>query len=91
MAESLSIKFFRSTHLCLNIFNELSRHELRKDPLYSQRGVTYLLLKRSIVIANTVDSDQTPRSVASDLGLHCLQMSLLWDARLKRIKIKMTG
>ena len=28
----------------------------------------------------TVDPDQTPISAASDLGLHCLPMSL-WDAR----------
>ena len=27
--------------------------------------------------ANSVDPDQTPRSVASDLGLHCLPMPLL--------------
>ena len=33
--------------------------------------------------ANGVDPDQTPRSAASDLGLHCLPMSLLWDARHK--------
>ena len=33
--------------------------------------------------ANSVDPDQTPRSAASDQGLHCLPMSLLWDARLK--------
>ena len=32
--------------------------------------------------ANSVDPDQTPRSAASDLDLHCLPMSLLWDARL---------
>ena len=32
--------------------------------------------------ANSVDPDQTPRSSASDLGLHCLPISLLWDARL---------
>ena len=30
--------------------------------------------------ANSVDPDQTPRSAASDLGVHCLPMSLLWDA-----------
>ena len=36
--------------------------------------------------ANSVDPDQTPRSAASDLGLHCLPMSLLWDARLKCVK-----
>ena len=27
--------------------------------------------------ANSVDPDQTPRSAASDLGLHCLPASLL--------------
>ena len=30
--------------------------------------------------------DQTPRSAASVLGLHCLPISLLWDARLKWVK-----
>ena len=39
-----------------------------------------LLLKCSIeihvFIANSVDPDQTPRSASSDLGLHCLRMSL---------------
>ena len=33
--------------------------------------------------ANSEDPDQTPRSAASDLGRHCLPMSLLWDARHK--------
>ena len=33
--------------------------------------------------ANSVDPDHTPCSAASDLGLHFLPMSLLWDARLK--------
>ena len=33
--------------------------------------------------ANSVDSDQMPHSAASDLGLHCLPISLLWDARHK--------
>ena len=32
---------------------------------------------------NSVDPDQTPCSVASDLILHCFQRSHLWDARLK--------
>ena len=31
--------------------------------------------------AKSVDPDQTPRSVASDLGLHCLHESFLWDSR----------
>ena len=34
----------------------------------------------SVFYANSVDPDQTPRSAASDLDLHCLLVSLLWDA-----------
>ena len=53
----------------------------------SIRGVwLFLLLPCFIEIpafnANNVDSDSTPRSVASDPGLYCLPMSLLWDAKL---------
>ena len=33
--------------------------------------------------ANSVDPDQTLCSVASDLGLHCLPMSVLWDIHLE--------
>ena len=32
---------------------------------------------------NSADPDQTPQSAASDLGLHYLPVSLLWDARHK--------
>ena len=38
-----------------------------------------------VVNANCVDPDQTPRSAAYDLGLHCLPMSHLWDARHKLV------
>ena len=51
------------------------------------RSVWLVLLSYFVEIpelnANSVDPDQMPHSVASDLGLHCLPMSLLWDARLK--------
>ena len=51
------------------------------------RGVWVVLLLPCFVEiskfnANSVDPDQTPRSVASDLGLHILPISLLWDAKL---------
>ena len=39
-----------------------------------------------VLHANTVDPDQRPRSMASDPGLHCLPISLLWDARHKWVK-----
>ena len=38
-----------------------------------------------VFIVNSVDHDQTPRSAAPDLGLHCLKVSLLLDTRHKRV------
>ena len=38
------------------------------------------------LLVNSEDADQTPRSTASDLGLHCLPMSQTWDARLIWVK-----
>ena len=39
-----------------------------------------------VVNANSVGPDQTPRYAASDLGLQCLPVSHLWDARHKKVK-----
>ena len=36
--------------------------------------------------ANSVDPDQTPHSPPSDLGLHCLPVSHLLEARHKGVK-----
>ena len=51
------------------------------------RGVRLVLLPHFIEIpvfnANSVDPDQTPRTAASDLGLHVLPMVHSWEARLK--------
>ena len=33
--------------------------------------------------ANSVDPDQTPHSAASDLGIRCWAMPILWDTRHK--------
>ena len=52
------------------------------------------LIEIPVSNANGVDQDQTPRSAASDLDLHCLPMSLLWDAlgiTGLNIKVKATG
>ena len=38
------------------------------------------------MLSNSLVPDQTPRFVASDMGLHCLLMSHLWDGRHIRIK-----
>ena len=40
------------------------------------RGI-WSVLSLSDFIANSVDPDQTPLSAASDLGLHCLPVSLI--------------
>ena len=40
------------------------------------------------LFANSEDPDQTPCSVASDLGLHCLLITLLWMSRIQWIKVK---
>ena len=51
-------------------------------------GVSDVLLsflfcfEEKCLLANSADSDQTPRSAASDLGLRCLPMSQNWDVRL---------
>ena len=43
------------------------------------------------MLANSEDPDQTPRSAASDLGLHCLPLSQKWDARLYGLKVIYKG
>ena len=40
-----------------------------------------------VLNVNSADPDKTPRYAASDLGLRCLRMSLLLDARHKWVNI----
>ena len=42
----------------------------------------FILFRIDILLANSEDPDQTPRSAVSDLGLHCLPLSQKWNARL---------
>ena len=48
-------------------------HYIVKGVLYRNGHSCFLLLKLSNVTANSVNFNQTPRSVASDRDLHCLQ------------------
>ena len=50
--------------------------------------ITMFYRKACCLNANTVDPDQTPRFAASDRDLHCLPVSLFWNARLKWVKKK---
>ena len=49
-------------------------------------SVLALIVEIPVFNDNSVDPDQTPRSAASDLGLHCLPMYFLWDTRHKWVK-----
>ena len=40
------------------------------------------------LFANSEDPDQTPRSAASDLGLHCLSITLLGVSRLQWVNLR---
>ena len=42
------------------------------------------------LFANSGDPDQTPRSAASDLGLHCLPVTLLLVSRLQWVNVSCT-
>ena len=59
------------------------------DRFISNRRSVWLVLMITIFVeflvfnSKSVEPNQTPRSAASDLYLHCLPMSLLWDARIK--------
>ena len=48
---------------------------------------SYFQRKMAEVFANSEDPDQTPRFAASDLGLHCLPITLLVVSRLQWVNI----
>ena len=50
----------------------------------------YFISLEKFVLANSVDPDQTPQTVVSDLGLHCLPRSQKWEARLIWVNKMMT-
>ena len=39
------------------------------------------------LFANSEDPDQTPQNAVSDLGLHCLPITLLGVSQLQRVKV----
>ena len=66
----------------------LSYHNFWIGLFPTKRVSEYFLLlpcviEKPLLNANRADSDYTPYSAASDLGLHSLQMFILWDVRNK--------
>ena len=49
--------------------------------------IVTMFYRNLVFNANSVDPDQMPHSAASDLGLHCLSVSLLWDAWHRWVKL----
>ena len=65
---------------CAILFNWMSPF-----PILGVSGILFhfsFILNRNSCKQTSVDPDQTPHSVASDLGLHCLPRSQKRDARL---------
>ena len=64
------------------MYSDVVRGRLQYFDKKIKMALKYMSIKTYIPVfnANSVDPDQTPRSAASDLGLHCLSTALLWDA-----------
>ena len=50
----------------------------------------FTLFSKKIMLANTIDSEQTPQHVASDLGLYSFPMTLLRISRQGQEWVKVT-
>ena len=72
---------FCVTHICLV---DASISNFRG--VWCTFSIFILYFEYIFLLANSEDLDQTPRSVASDLGLHCLPVSQKWDAMLIWVK-----
>ena len=53
--------------------------------------IIVMFVERFELYANSLDPDQPPYSAASDLGLHCLPLFHLWDARHKWVIFSTTA
>ena len=91
---SLNIFYLYNGHVCWSIptlatpsglfcLNSLDQ-SISSLRVSGQFWIVPCFIEMPVVNANSVDPDQTPRS---DLDLHCLSMSHLWDARHKWVKV----
>ena len=75
------------TLLCYPIYASELLYLYSLDRSISNRRDVYITLllyfTETEFNANGLDPDQAPRSMASDLGLHCFPMPISWDARHK--------
>ena len=86
----LSKKLNRSilTHCRLNRLSHTIYWKSSVSILGTAGYEVYIFLKKKAkLFANSGDPDQTPHSAASDLGLHCLPVTLLRVSRLQWLNI----
>ena len=86
IAKFYCIYFNSLTHSC-PVNSSTSTHWTGPFPIEGVTGWFLLLpcfIETSKLYRNSVDSDQTSRFAASDLGLHRLPLSLLCNARHNR-------
>ena len=79
-----------AAHLTHCRLNRLSNTIYSKSPisiLCTPGYEMYIFLEKSEPLANSGDPDQTPRSAASDLGLHCLPITILRVSRLQWVNL----
>ena len=50
--------------------------------------VTFILFLMENPSANNLDPDRMPHFVASDLGLHCIPLTLLWVSQIKGLRVQ---
>ena len=68
----------------VTLLPQLFGQVLHQQKMYRVVVLSFLCFINILVLnANSLDPYQTPHSVASDQGLHCLPMLLLWHARHK--------
>ena len=80
---------FHMTHIVFQQVGKVKRNPFMQSGLFFLNSLEQSILSfigMLVTSKNSVDPDQTPYSVASALGLHCLPMSHVWDARYKWVK-----
>ena len=77
------MELYKLYHTCLNLFMPNGLHYLHSlgQSISKTRGICLIFLLPCFIDipvfdANSLDPDEMPHSAVSDLGLHCLPMSL---------------
>ena len=72
------------------MLNGLSYLNILDRSISIKRGILvgFIITIIPLLKENFVDPDKMPHFAASEMGLHCLPMSFLWDTRHKWVKLQ---